>query len=419
MGRDLIGRVASDGTVTEYSTPTAGSEPTSIDTGPDGNLWFTELGSNKIGRITTAGVITEYPVPTPDSRPSRITSGPDGNLWFTEESANKIAKAAVDGSILAEYDIPTPYATPTVITTGPDGNLWFTEWDANKVGRITTAGVITEFSAGVHSPNTIVTGPDGALWVAGQNGRIARIATDGSGTSFPICCAPGIATGSDGNLWITFPGFGSGPSALGRITTSGDVSLYGIPSKGSVPWYLTGDAGGDLWFGDLGRSSIGRFSPPSHMADLMLPGVAASTTPTGAGTLSRHGIGETARLRVLAGSTGAFEVRAVNNGATIDALTLLGTGSAPRFDVSYVSCQDVTDAVTDGSFQTAPLGLGESRTIVGLVTPDSRVSAGTRMVLTVQGASVADPSASDTVRVRVVVGGRRAASHTERATPCT
>ena len=52
--------------------------------GPDGNLWFTERGSNNIGRITTAGVVTEFPIPTANSYPSGIAAGPDGNLWFTE-----------------------------------------------------------------------------------------------------------------------------------------------------------------------------------------------------------------------------------------------------------------------------------------------------------------------------------------------
>jgi hypothetical protein len=38
------------GTITEFSMPTANSRPTDITNGPDGNIWFTELG--KIGRIT-------------------------------------------------------------------------------------------------------------------------------------------------------------------------------------------------------------------------------------------------------------------------------------------------------------------------------------------------------------------------------
>src|SRR5262249_18762562 len=78
-------------TITEFPVPTAVSNPEGITAGPDGNLWFTELGPqltqrNKItfpqgdvGVINPAThVITEYPVPTANSRPDGITTGPDG-----------------------------------------------------------------------------------------------------------------------------------------------------------------------------------------------------------------------------------------------------------------------------------------------------------------------------------------------------
>jgi virginiamycin B lyase len=40
-----------DGEVTEYVIPTRRSNPFSIVTGPDGALWFTEIGSSQIGRL--------------------------------------------------------------------------------------------------------------------------------------------------------------------------------------------------------------------------------------------------------------------------------------------------------------------------------------------------------------------------------
>jgi streptogramin lyase len=63
-------------TFTEFTTATA-SFPGSITAGPDGALWFTEPvgGVNKIGRITTNGVITEFPIPTASSFPSVINKG--------------------------------------------------------------------------------------------------------------------------------------------------------------------------------------------------------------------------------------------------------------------------------------------------------------------------------------------------------
>jgi streptogramin lyase len=43
--------------------PLAGTYMNSITSGPDGNLWFTELFTNKIGKISLKdGIITEYPI---------------------------------------------------------------------------------------------------------------------------------------------------------------------------------------------------------------------------------------------------------------------------------------------------------------------------------------------------------------------
>src|SRR5688572_21829916 len=57
------------GTVVEFALPTPGSGPHGITAGPDGNLWFTEYYANLIGRVTSEGVITEFFLPTTGSRP--------------------------------------------------------------------------------------------------------------------------------------------------------------------------------------------------------------------------------------------------------------------------------------------------------------------------------------------------------------
>jgi virginiamycin B lyase len=67
------------------------SSPGAITAGPDGNLWFTNLPTNKIGRITTSGTITEFPLPA-SSTPLGITAGPDSKLWFTNATSSKIGK---------------------------------------------------------------------------------------------------------------------------------------------------------------------------------------------------------------------------------------------------------------------------------------------------------------------------------------
>jgi virginiamycin B lyase len=195
-GADRIGRIAPDGTITEFSagiTPPSGAaaelgfaSPTDIVTGPDGNLWFTEQFADRIGRITPDGVITQFA--------AGITPSP----------ANDI------------YPDPHQYqpVSPTRLTTGPDGNVWFVEQMANRVGRITPDGTITEFAVPV-DPSTFH--------------------FSGGSLGFRIIYLNAITPGADGNLWFTADGAGdpipgnslaSGIGAVGRITSSGEITLF-------------------------------------------------------------------------------------------------------------------------------------------------------------------------------------------------
>lgn len=207
-----VGRITLRGEVTRYVVPSALGDPWNITAGPDGNLWFTEIGDYfnrlnpanvaNIGRITPAGAITEFSVPTPASGPNGITVGPDGALWFTENVGNKIGRITIDGSI-TEFPIPTPDAAAIGIAAGTDGNLWFTEQLGQRIGRITPSGEITEFPLPAGgNPVRITSGPDRALWFTEVRGhRIGRIDTDGTITELPLASDVfpiGIANGPFG-----------------------------------------------------------------------------------------------------------------------------------------------------------------------------------------------------------------------------
>ncbi len=91
--------------------------------------------------------------------------------------------------------------------------------------------------ASLKSPDTIALGPDGALWFTQQDPNDKRTA-----------------------------------SALGRITTSGDVRAVALP-RGSRPRALTAGPDGALWYAaagtDIGR--LGRVTP-AGVSELLLPG---------------------------------------------------------------------------------------------------------------------------------------------------
>src|SRR6185503_8580031 len=133
---------------------------------------------------------------------------------------------------------PQPHgAGPHDIIAGSDGALWFTLIRGNAIGRITTSGALTFFPlppapvfGGDSVPYEMTSGPDGAVWFT-QRYAVGRITTAGDLVRFPmdpfvISDPIGISAGPDGALWLTF----INESKIGRITTAGALTIYGLPA---------------------------------------------------------------------------------------------------------------------------------------------------------------------------------------------
>ena len=64
----------------------------------NGNLWFADLNGH-IGRITLDGAAELFNSGlTPGAQPGYITSGPDGNVWFGELGISSIGRITVGTS---------------------------------------------------------------------------------------------------------------------------------------------------------------------------------------------------------------------------------------------------------------------------------------------------------------------------------
>ena len=109
--------------------------------------------------------ITEYHAGLPDgAHPDQIVAGPDGNVWFTDLSGVGRINPATGAIKTFSTGLP-PGAIAAGLTVGPDKNLWFTLTTMHAVGRITTAGVVTIFTAGISAGTYAITaGADGNLW---------------------------------------------------------------------------------------------------------------------------------------------------------------------------------------------------------------------------------------------------------------
>jgi len=242
-----IGTITTAGSISEFSLSLSASQPRGIVfRSQDGDLWFTQTLANApstttcthhhcmtttstqtgyLGRITPSGAVTEFQIPNANSRPFLITVGPDGNLWFTDEGTNSVGMMTPAGSV-TEYPLPIG-SQPHGITVGLDGNLWATETNGNQIARITTSGAITQFSAPGGPAG--ITATSTALWFT-QVGNsttlpaISEMTTSGSISTFPLTSSltaaspnpQGMTLGPDGNLWFTEQAAG----AVGVITSS-------------------------------------------------------------------------------------------------------------------------------------------------------------------------------------------------------
>jgi virginiamycin B lyase len=275
-----IGRLTMEGQFSEFAIPSGGeqvqtasgktittSTPQGIVRGPDNALWFTEQAGNKIGRITTDGTITEYPLPTADSGPLSILLGGDNQLWFTERSGNRIGSISADGKI-AEYTIPTADAGPTRLAVGSEGDLWFCEFGASQIGRITTDGTITEYPVPGVGPVGIARGADNAMWFTEWAGnKIGKISDDGQVTEYPVPTETSnpilVALGPDGALWFTeWAG-----NKIGRLPT-GPVSpvTFAWENDGGAnrlgrPTQIAVDSQNNVYVVDSNNARIQKFDP--------------------------------------------------------------------------------------------------------------------------------------------------------------
>ena len=185
----------------------------------------------------------------------------------------------------------------------------------NRIGRITTAGVVTQFTAGItagSSPNAIAPGPDGNLWFSEATGnRIARI---GSGVDVLVRAPAVYGAGRvgeralcDEGAWKADLGIGS----YGIQWVRDGVDLAGATTGVYTP--VAGDEGHQLGCRVAARpaSVLAIYSAQSSAiavgAEAVGPaGAAGSTGAAGAtGTAGSAGSAGAAAAPALDGAAGA------------------------------------------------------------------------------------------------------------------
>ena len=170
-------------------------------------------------------------------------------------------------------------ASPYAIVGGSDGNLWVTERtpEGGAIMRVGLDGRQATFPlpAGAH-PAGIIAGPDGALWFADQGrSAIGRITTTGQVREFPTPSAPGdtLTLAADGSIWFAEPS----TDRLARLTVAGQLSEVALP-EGSRPDAIAAGPDGGIWFGEDGAGVLGRAALKGTITTLPLADPAERVT---------------------------------------------------------------------------------------------------------------------------------------------
>lgn len=253
--------------ITEFPIPSPDADTWDICAGPDGAVWFNEPGANKIGRITTDGMITEFPTP---GGAYGLTSGPDGNIWFT--TGGQVGRLTPSGQ-LTTFEVPdSENSAAYAIVTGSDGNLWYGDLEG-RIGRVTPQGTFTVFPLpvqnsehGIGGPYDVTLGPDGAVWYAFPGASsVGRIRPDGTITNYlvPQSTPFGITAGSDGELWF------DNAHTISHISTSGQLQDVTDASNGGFNFTIGSD--GNVWFSELGALKIARITRDGVVTEFDLP----------------------------------------------------------------------------------------------------------------------------------------------------
>jgi virginiamycin B lyase len=273
-----VDNITEGGHITEFPTPALpdGTPVSGIGdriASQGGFIWYTATfiprePESFLVRLSNNGTVQMFPLPVADGVPLGVIAGPDNSIWmpFLGFTLSGIVSLVVGAPNFHEVTFENQ-SVPTDAAAGPDGNMYVTFVEAlvppsdSGVFQISLSGqILNTFGLeNLSEPAGIVTGPDGALWITeSAANKIVRMTTSGSVTEFPLPTPNAhptrITVGSDGALWFTE----IQANAIGRITTAGVISEFPIPTANSAPSGITGGAHGRIWFTERDAGKVAK-----------------------------------------------------------------------------------------------------------------------------------------------------------------
>jgi virginiamycin B lyase len=259
-----------------------------ITVGPDGNLWITQMKQDRVVRMSIDGQFTFFPTGA-GSMPHGIEFDSQGRLWVTLQGYNTITQMDLNGNIVASHTIPFPNSNPHGLTVASDGKVWFTGREGNVVGYFDPAtDAFKIFPLPNPDPNPdpekngnfpiyISEAPDGSMYFTDLlTSNVGRITPSGALTFYPLPSKYGppnnarsiaVIVRPDGVAVVTEE---SG-HAYATITPDGVVTEYPLSPANAEAASLTYDTAGALWIQYNTPDAIGLVQPDGSVTPYPIP----------------------------------------------------------------------------------------------------------------------------------------------------
>jgi len=150
------------------------------------------------------------------------------------------------------------------------------------LGRITEYAITNSTTGYQNStePSGITEGPDGNMWFAESSGsaakNIGKMTPSGSMSVYPLPTVNefpmSITTGKDGNLWFTV--YSTDGLRVDKMTTSGSITEYLLPSgsaNGDFDRGIAAGPDGNIWVTEYDANKIAKVTPSGTITEYEVP----------------------------------------------------------------------------------------------------------------------------------------------------
>jgi virginiamycin B lyase len=242
----------------EYAMLVPTDIPTSVAAAPDGSIWFTIDFGEGVGLVRDGKVQRVPKAGGRNVEPIGLGVDATGAAWVTDPSKIAVARVTAEGE-MKSFPLGTPVARLARLAVAPDGAVWFAESTAFSITRLKDGKLDRhEFKSLRGGPYGVAVAADGTVWATLQSGnQLLRITPSGEMTEYdlptPSAAPTDVAVDRQGGVWVVE----FSANKIARFV-DGKFTEYPLPKDKAAPSGIAVAADGSVWFGVLRGAALGR-----------------------------------------------------------------------------------------------------------------------------------------------------------------